>query len=92
MNEAFPETIPLSYIYDVRTYELEIPQPYQLMAEYTAINSTIDYNGMQPFFTNQTDTGRFGPYWNQIPANLRSPNCDGFKLFEDVIRTHYFTS
>lgn len=92
LTSAFPGTFPFKYIYDVRSYELEIPQPFQLMAQFAAINTRIDYHGMNPIYTNTPATTRQGPYWNQNPSNLRQPNCTAFSNIEELIACHYFIS
>ena len=72
LDEALPDEYPYKLIYDQRSYEMAIPQFYQLMGQYSCINTMCDYRGMDIWSRiNTIDSGRPGPYWSQNPSISR---------------------
>jgi len=61
-RSAFPDVYPYKWIYEQRSYEPAIPQLYQLLGQYSGINTRCDYRGMNAWSRiNTPASGRTGP-------------------------------
>uniref|UniRef100_A0A1Y1LSF2 Uncharacterized protein n=1 Tax=Photinus pyralis TaxID=7054 RepID=A0A1Y1LSF2_PHOPY len=91
LDHAFPDTIPYRLRYSHRSYEMNIPQNYQLLGEFAAVNTSADFRGL-PFWGrfNGENTGREGPYWNQNPSNLHTLEEENILEIENLIANNYF--
>lgn len=91
LQTAFPGKYPFTLTYEHRSFELNIPQAYQLMGQFCAANTSSRYRGLPIWGDfNNLNTGREGPYWNQNPSTLSSKEENSIIEIEDIISTEYF--
>lgn len=86
-----PEMYPFQLIYDQRSYETNIPQPYQAMGQYACINTSTSYRGLGSWYNlNANNQGRIGPYWLQNPSNLRIAEDKGMSEIGRIVADYYY--
>ncbi|XP_044003450.1 IAA-leucine resistant 2-like [Aphidius gifuensis] len=91
LTSAFPDRYPYSLVYQYRSTESIIPQPYMAMGQYAAINTSCEYHGMADWARiNLPNDGRTGPYWDIAPPRLEQLNNNCFGEIQQIIRSCYY--
>lgn len=91
LDHAFPGKYPFILKYHHRSYEMNIPQVFQLMGELSTINTSTTYRELPLWGNiNGNQTGRTAPYWDQNPSNLHSQEKQSIIEIQNIVSSNYY--